>query len=436
MIKLQTKPTRNVICACLALAVMTLLWHRVRAPLEKVGGIIASPPQHEDLPGGHAIVKFKNYKPLPHGFVNMNDALVDTRLWAGKDARIRPGTPRPTSRLTSSGSERPKAQESPSFSASSSKPLQEPSRTVSNAKSPPTQALHTAPLNPKIAKVSMLYGSFIDPINIIAMNTQEDYASLHNYPMHIMRREIIPSCRGLPIKCNQRDAHGLAGMWNKELYLQSILTAELAKPDSERVDWLMWQDGDTLTVNPSIPLDVFLPRSDMPGADQIHMLATKDGEGLNSGVFFLRVSAWSVRFLTACLAVPMTASPDEDLGWSYDQSTMARLLGQDEQFKSGIVYQPRRWYNAYNIGDMYPPGRKEDQRGPEEEARGLVLNVHFPGMAGDQRGPVMEEWLQKLEEEEGWDKTLEETGLLEEVEAFWKNVNKGKVKELRRIMQT
>ena len=404
MAVLPTKPTRNIVCACISLVVMTVLWHRIRAPLLQVGGLIASPPQHEDIPGGHAIVKFKNYKPapLPKGFVKMNGVLVDTRVQAGRDAGIHSPELKTVPNVKSTASEDQK-DNSPSTS-----------KTYSG---------------PKVAKVSMLYGSLTDSVYSVAMGTQEDHASLHDYPMHVMHHEIIPSCRGLPVDCNPVDAHGLGGMWNKELYLQSILASELVKPESERVDWVMWQDGDSLTVNPSIPLDIFLPPEDIAGADKVHMLGTKDGEGLNTGVFFLRVSPWSVRFLAACLAVSVTADADDDLGWSYDQSAMAKLLKENEEFKKGIVYQPRRWYNAYNIGDMYPSEQEEGERGPEEDVRGNVLNVHFPGMSGNDRVPVMVEWLRKLEEEDGWDKEVEETDLLVEVDEFWNDFEKTKVKQ-------
>ena len=48
----------------------------------------------------------------------------------------------------------------------------------------------------------------------------------------------------------------------------------------------------------------------------------------------------------------------------------------------------------------------------------------------------MVEWLRKLEDEDGWDKEVEETGLVEEVDEFWTEFKKKKgrerVKDLRR----
>ena len=439
MPRLQTRPTRNIIYACVGLIVMTLLWHRVRAPLEQAGGLIASPPQHEDHPEGHAIVKFKNIKKLPKGIVNMNGMLVDTRLQPGADARVYSEAQKnPHTRLSPHGSEHLAGQVSSPVDATRPKRLQKPSQPAPSKKPLSITSPSTPSPKPKIAKVSMLSDSLTSSIYDSAIRTQENHASLHNYPIHIMRHEIMPSCRGLPVKCNPRDAHSLAGKWNRELYLQSILITELTKPDSERVEWLIWQDGDSITVNPSIPLEIFLPPSDLIEAENIHLIATKDDAGLSTGVFFLRVSPWSVRFLTTCLAVPVTASPDESLGWSYDQSTMAILLEEDEEFKSGVLWQPRRWYNAYGVEDIYAPGQRAEYDPEAKEGSGKVLNVHFPGMSGDQRAPAMAEWLQRLEEEDGWDAAIEETGLLEEVEDFWNSLEKTRreeTKELRKAKQ-
>ena len=424
MPKMQPKPLRNLICACVTLIMMTFLWHRMREPMVKTGGLIASPPQYEDHPDGPAIVKFKNIKKTPQNMFSMNDVLLATSHQHGKDPSLHSealnipstniGLPRPGHLI--SKPEQPRKQSQPP-------PNEKPPSTPMKANSSPKG---------KIAKVSMLTSSLFDYVYENAMQIQKDHALHHKNPIHVMSNEIIPSCRGLPAKCNPHDAHTLAGHWNKVLYLHSILIAEFAKPATERVDWLMWQDSDSITVNPSIPLDIFLPPSDMKEAVNVHMLATKDDAGLNSGVFFLRVSPWSVRFLTTCLAVSVTASPYEDLGWSYDQTAMARLLEEDEEFKRGVVWQPRKWYNAYGTEEIYGLGENMEYDPDAGKDRGRVLNMHFPGMSDDHRIPLMEEWLQRLEDEGGWDVPPMESGLLEEIEDFWSDLTQMDAKELRR----
>ena len=86
-----------------------------------------------------------------------------------------------------------------------------------------------------------------------------------------------------------------------------------------------WVDADLILVNPSIPLEIFLPPSDM---DDVHFLGGRDQNCLNTGTFFLRVSAWSVHMLTKALALPLT-HPEIDLGNSMDQVAMAKIMGAD-----------------------------------------------------------------------------------------------------------
>lgn len=420
---MHKRPLRGMICASVALITMIFLWHRMRGPMEEVGGLIASPPQHEDHPDGHAIVKFKDFKKMPNGVADVDNILVDASVQRGKDVRkYDEGPHNPLSHMRPSRPEHLISQVSSPKDASSLEGSRKHSQPLPIAKPASAPLSSSSSPNQKVAKVSMLHGSLAKSIFHSAMLTQDNHASLHDYPIYIMRNEIVPSCRGLPAKCNPQDAHSLAGNWNKELYLQSILITELAKPDSERVDWLMWQDSDSIIVNPSIPLNIFLPPNGIAEAQNVHLVATKDDAEINTGVFFLRVSSWSVRFLTTCLAVPVTASPYEDLGWSYDQITMATLLEEDDEFKSGVVRQPRRWYNAYGTEEAYAPGEHTEYHGPQVNGgKGKVLNMHFPGMSNEQRMPLIRKWLQRLEEETGWDAPPEETGLRDEIEEFWKD---------------
>ncbi len=53
-------------------------------------------------------------------------------------------------------------------------------------------------------------------------------------------------------------------------------------------------------MNPSISLDIFIPPS--PEFSYINLLYTHDRNGLNNGVFLLRVNDWSVRLLSAVIA--------------------------------------------------------------------------------------------------------------------------------------
>lgn len=76
-----------------------------------------------------------------------------------------------------------------------------------------------------------------------------------------------------------------------------------------------WFDADTVLLNSLIPLGTFLPPED-PYED-IHFIGGRDHYGLNTGTFFIRVSAWSIHMLTKALALPLL-QPDVDLGDNMD----------------------------------------------------------------------------------------------------------------------
>jgi hypothetical protein len=52
-----------------------------------------------------------------------------------------------------------------------------------------------------------------------------------------------------------------------------------------------WVYADSVVISLAIPLEIFLLTDDVGG---IHIVATKDHKGLNTGISFLRVHQWSV----------------------------------------------------------------------------------------------------------------------------------------------
>lgn len=162
-------------------------------------------------------------------------------------------------------------------------------------------------------------------------------------------------------------------------------------------------------------MEIFLPPADM---GDIHLLATKDQNGLNTGIIYLHVHAWTVSMLVDTLAYPMQW-PELDLGRNADQEAMARLFEKDtggpegKGYKENIIYLPRPWINTYQFENSY------------EGSRGDLL-VHFPGL-GDLRWELMAQWLNRIESTpEDWQVPLRETDYLNKTEAFWANVREAK----------
>lgn len=231
----------------------------------------------------------------------------------------------------------------------------------------------------------MLYGE-PEPHYIRAIQSFERYAQRHNYSDHVLRREITTG--------------QLSGVWNKCAYLLHLLIQELAKPEEERLQWLFWVDADAIVANPSIPLSIFLPPSDF---DQYDMIGSRDESGFNMGIFFLKVSSWSVEFMNKVLAYTQY-NPAEDLFWK-EQSAAMKLFKEGDT-KRHVVYQPRMWWNAYQRTDIY------------EGDPGAVI-IHFPNL-GSGRGERMTTYLDVVEGAESeLELPLEKTRYLADIEQFW-----------------
>ena len=159
---------------------------------------------------------------------------------------------------------------------------------------------------------------------------------------------------------------------------------------------------------------MFLPPDD-GSYDHIHFIGTKDGAGLNTGVFFLRVHEWSVRMLVKTTGFPLFR-PEIDLGRSADQQAMA-ILFNETGFRENVLFQPRIWYNTYEFSGGY------------EGEKGRLL-VHFPGLE-QERWAHMEKWLGIVADTpEEWEADLADTMYPAEIETFWSEL--GSAREMLR----
>ncbi|CAG7917337.1 unnamed protein product [Penicillium olsonii] len=260
----------------------------------------------------------------------------------------------------------------------------------------------------RIAEVSMLYGD-TNEMYERALFTHERHAKIWGHPMHTLRQDIS------------------AGVWNKPTYLSSLVIAELAKPAGRRMEWLMWVDSDIIILNDEIPVEIFLPPSDMK---DIHLVASQDQNGLDSGVMFLHVHPWTVSLLTEIMAYPLYL-PGIDLGQSADPEGMGRVLNKTtggpsgKGYTDGVVYLPRPWINAYQR-DMVYEGNKGD------------LLVHFPELEKRQ-WQYMAKWLDATENmPHEWDVSLQETGYLDRTTIYWSLLRRARntVESLEKKMQS
>jgi len=248
----------------------------------------------------------------------------------------------------------------------------------------------------RILSASMLFG-ITSPTYKRAIETHKRQAQRWGYTTEILQRD--EGC----------------GFWTKLIFLLNLVGQELQKPAETRAEWIMWSDADALILNPNIPLSIFLPPPDLP---HIHFVGNKDWRGLNNGVFFVRVHPWTVSMFTSAMSFPI-CHQDVDLGGNVEQEAMRLTFERenggtdDKGWRSGIVFMPRTWFNAYELfqdeiqgSDYYNeiinstvqsyPGLKMKHK--FEGARGSMI-THFPGINGDVRQKLMNDWMDLIDQE-------------------------------------
>lgn len=250
--------------------------------------------------------------------------------------------------------------------------------------------------HPTIGKCTVAHGKLEQGYHR-ALETHLAHSEYHGYPTYLLDHSI------------------LEGLWTKEAALLEVVLDQLSKPEDERLRWLFWFDADTVVMNREIPLEAFLPPSDR---EDVHLLYTKDWNGLNNGVFILRVSTWSLEMLSSILAY-RTFKPDEELAFT-EQTAMERVIAMP-QYKDSVVQCPPQWFNAY-------PGEHTEEldgRNVHFGHRPGQLLVHFAGV-GD-KDKAIREWVDKLKgNRSACEIDLYETTYPAQIEAFWEGLKREK----------
>ena len=220
------------------------------------------------------------------------------------------------------------------------------------------------------------------------VRTHEQHDKVHGYRLHILRQTLMDD------------------VWSKPAYILSLLLRELSKHESERLDWLFWVDADTIILNPYIPIETFLPP---PGTefDDVYLMYSNDWNGLNNGVFPIRVNQWSVQLFAAIVSY-RHYNPKDPLVFR-DQSAMNTLM-QEPEFAKHIMQAPQRWFNAYQ-------GEHNETLQPFQVRRGDLL-VHFAGIPA--RETRMQYWLERAEQHlDDWEVPVKSTSYIQEARDFW-----------------
>lgn len=228
-----------------------------------------------------------------------------------------------------------------------------------------------------------------------AIRTHEEHDRINGYRLHVLREQILDT------------------VWSKPAYILSLLLRELSKPEGERLDWIFWFDADTIILNPKVPIETFLPPAGREFQD-INLLYSKDWNGLNNGVFPVRVNQWAVNFFSAIVSF-RHYKPDAPLPMR-DQTAMDVVMNEPA-FINGIQEVPQRWFNAYQ-------GEHNETLAPFQIRRGDML-VHFAGVGN--REERMGFWLDRAEQHlDDWEVPVTSTSYPQERKDFWDELRRSK----------
>jgi len=149
--------------------------------------------------------------------------------------------------------------------------------------------------------------------------------------------------------------------------------------------WIFWVDSDVILTNPNIRLESFLPNDKM---NKIHFIASDDSNGLNAGVFFIRVHPWSLNLLMRAMAYSYN-NKGKTLDFA-DQSSLNNVLTETKDDDDHYIIVPQTWFNSY-FG---------------VETHGDFL-LHLAGIVGkDEESKLLREEI--IEDETWYGKTSEE----------------------------
>lgn len=255
-----------------------------------------------------------------------------------------------------------------------------------------------------------------------AFTTHIKHALVHGTEVHVLCDKIIDD------------------LWNKPAFMLNLLLNEMAKPESKRLEWLIWIDRDTLILDQCRPASSFLPSATSSTAfarwrrrnhqarnedsnkppPEVNLLATNDMNGLNNGIFLLRVSPWAVSLFTAILAY-RHYNPTVKLKFT-EQSAMELVL-KDDRFKDQVQLVPQHWFNAYSNGgpkDFLERNNTKEEGLEETHARRGDWLIHFAG--NEHKDKALNEWADMLDGmDDVWETSRVQRDVSGEVRQFWED---------------
>jgi len=179
----------------------------------------------------------------------------------------------------------------------------------------------------------VMYADRITPNTIYEHSISEfyQYADIHGYKFKLNNNKYDDEREVFYMKLYVVQEAIINGLKNKEY------------------DWVFWVDGDVSLANPNIKLETFLPKD-----NDVNFIIAADHNGINAGVFLIRVCSWSLNFMARSIAYQYYNINKEVL--FADQTSMNNVLLEGEDEKKHYVIVPQSWFNVYpgwkSPGDM------------------------------------------------------------------------------------
>jgi hypothetical protein len=219
-------------------------------------------------------------------------------------------------------------------------------------------------------------------------------------------------------------------LWNKPAFILLLLLEEMLKTADKRLQWIMWADRDTIVLDQCRPSASFLPsyflapsdsleRGDVPEEDEDrekNLLVTEDWNGLNNGIFLLRVNVWAIELFTAVLALRYYR-PDAELPFT-EQSAMEIIMKEDK-FRDATFVVPQTWFNTYPKDEAEGFVTRENEGELEEyHARRGDFLVHFAGVVN--KADAISNWFGVLEDmADVWETGRVQRDVTADIAKFW-----------------
>lgn len=168
-------------------------------------------------------------------------------------------------------------------------------------------------------------------------NTVETYAKRHNYSYYLHPSNFT---------YYQYQLRGsLIGPHYYRMYAAlQLLTGKVALPPGRpAADWIVYLDADIMIAEPFLPLEAMLDSTALfrlrllNEEDDCHFIAQDYPHIVNSGMFFLRNSTWSIDFIKNWIAECERAFK-YPLRWVYDQGPLQNIILKVSNNSFDIVF--------------------------------------------------------------------------------------------------